>query len=171
MATLLKNSFETSLSGKKSVTLRAVVDEASFETRLYPSDATFVDVGFLLLLRGYLDVEIVNSLSINQCYAQLLFLSCVDEHSLHEALLSSSKRTARSRKADAGAGAKDRSGIDRHPIVTGADSRLGHALFLILNIGPIRTLVGRPRSRVAGLASTFARPSDGPARWAVGRRA
>jgi hypothetical protein len=62
------------------------------------------------------------------------------------------------RKADAGAGAKkDGSGIR---VIRWLPARLirvlDHALFLVLNFSPIRTLCGRPRSRVAGVASPFA---------------
>ena len=92
------------LQRQEAVTLRAVIDEAGFEARLDPRDAAFVDVGFFLFPGRYFDVEIVDSLSINQCDAQLLFLGCVDEHSLHETLLSIRKGPRESRTAGASDG-------------------------------------------------------------------
>ena len=88
LATVLEIFFRDFLQRQEAMALGAVVDEARFETRLDARDATFIDVGFFLFLGGYFDIEVVDSLSINQCNSQLFFLSCVDEHSLHEALLS-----------------------------------------------------------------------------------
>jgi hypothetical protein len=65
----------------------AILDEASFQAGFDARDPTLVDVGFALFLGRYLDIQVVNLLTINQCDAQLLFLSCIDEHSLHETLL------------------------------------------------------------------------------------
>ena len=84
----LKYSLRDFLQRQEAMALRAVVDEAGFEAGFDPGDAAFVDVGFFLFAGRYFDVEIVDFLSINQCDAQLLFLSCIDEHSLHETLLS-----------------------------------------------------------------------------------
>ena len=63
--------------------LGAVVDERGFEARLDAGDATLVDVGFLRFAGRYFDIQVVDSLAVNQRDAQLLFLSCVDKHSLH----------------------------------------------------------------------------------------
>ena len=97
------------LQRQEAVALGAVVDEAGFEAGFDPGDAAFVDVGFFLFPGRYFDVEIVDSLSINQCDAQLLFLSCVDEHSLHETLLSIRKGPRNhARRAPAVDGRSDR---------------------------------------------------------------
>ena len=78
-----KYSLEISFSGRKPWRCGAVVDEAGFERGLDARDSAFVDVGFLLFLGRDLDVKVVEFLAINQSDAQLLFLSCIDEHSLH----------------------------------------------------------------------------------------
>src|SRR5690606_885846 len=75
------------LQRQEAVAFGAVVDEAGFEAGFDAGDASFVDVGLFLFAGWRFDVQVVNSLSINQCDAQLLFLSCIDEHSLHETLL------------------------------------------------------------------------------------
>ena len=63
--------------------LRAVIDEAGFERGLDARDPSFVDVGFFLFFGRDLDGKVVQFLTINQRDAQLLLLSCIDEHSLH----------------------------------------------------------------------------------------
>jgi len=65
------------------VTLGAIIDEAGFEAGLNPGDATLVDVGFLRFAGRDLYIQVVDTLAVHQRYAQLFFLSCVDEHSLH----------------------------------------------------------------------------------------
>ena len=62
---------------------RAVIDEAGFERGLDARDSSFIDVGFFLFFGRYLDGKIEQLLTINQRDAQLLLLSCIDEHSLH----------------------------------------------------------------------------------------
>ena len=69
--------------------LGAVVDEGGFEAGLYAGDPTFVDVGFLGFPGRDFDIEVIDSLAINQRNTQLLFLGCVDEHSFHRPSLSS----------------------------------------------------------------------------------
>ena len=66
------------LQRQDTVTFRAVIDEARLETGLDAREAAIVDVGFLLFAGGDFDIEVVDFLSINQCDAQLLFLSRVD---------------------------------------------------------------------------------------------
>ena len=63
--------------------LGAVVDERGLEARFDAGDAAFVDVGFLGLAGRDFDIEVVDPLAVDQGYPQLLFLGCVDEHSLH----------------------------------------------------------------------------------------
>ena len=71
------------LQRQEAVALRAVIDEAGLERGLDARDSSFVDVGFLLFLGRDFDGKVVQLLAINQRDAQLLLLSCIDEHSLH----------------------------------------------------------------------------------------
>ena len=71
------------LQRQEAVTFRAVIDEAGLERGLDARDSSFVDVGFLLFLGRYFDGKVEQLLTINQRDAQLLLLSCIDEHSLH----------------------------------------------------------------------------------------
>lgn len=63
--------------------LGAVVNKSSFKAGFYAGDLTLVNVRFLLLVSRTFNIQIVELLSVNQRYAQLLFLSCVDKHSFH----------------------------------------------------------------------------------------
>ena len=60
------------------MTLGAVVNKSSLEAGLYSGDSTLVDVRFLLLTVGRFDIQIVQALAVDQRYAQLLWLSCVN---------------------------------------------------------------------------------------------
>ena len=64
----------------------AVLDEGRVEAGLDPRDPAFVDVGFLLFPGLALDIKIEQPLAIDHGNAQLFFLSCIDEHSLHRTL-------------------------------------------------------------------------------------
>ena len=71
------------LQRQEAVAIGAVVDERSLEAGFDAGDASLVDVGFLGFARRDFDVEVVDPLAVDQRYAQLFFLSCVDEHSFH----------------------------------------------------------------------------------------
>src|SRR5690606_32294161 len=71
------------LEGEEAVAFRAEVDEGGFEARLYAGNASFVDTGFFLDSGAVLDVQVIQTLAIDQRNAQLFFLSCIDQHSLH----------------------------------------------------------------------------------------
>jgi hypothetical protein len=71
------------LQRQKAVAVGAVVDEGSFERGLQTRDAALVDVGLLLDAIAVFDVEVIQLLAIDEGDAQLLFLSCVNEHSFH----------------------------------------------------------------------------------------
>ncbi len=71
------------LERQEAVAFGAVIHEGRFEARLDAGDAALVDVGFLGFPGRDLDVEVVDSLAVNQRDAQLFFLSCIDEHSFH----------------------------------------------------------------------------------------
>ncbi|MND63712.1 hypothetical protein D3C77_202770 [compost metagenome] len=58
--------------------LGAIVNKSSFKTGFYAGDFTLVNVRFLLLVSRTFNIQIVELLSVNQRYAQLLFLSRVD---------------------------------------------------------------------------------------------
>jgi len=59
------------------VTLCAIIDKRSFKAGFNASDFTFVDVGFFLFVSRTFDIQIVQTLTVNQGNAQLLLLSCV----------------------------------------------------------------------------------------------
>ena len=63
-----------------------VLDESGVQAGFDPRNAALVDVGFLLFPRLALDIKIKQPLAIDHRYAQLFFLSCIDEHSLHRTL-------------------------------------------------------------------------------------
>ena len=63
--------------------LRAKIDKGSLKARFDASNTAFVDIGFLLLARTRLDVQVVEALAIYQCNTQLFRLSCVNQHSFH----------------------------------------------------------------------------------------
>ena len=69
---------------QEAVPFGAEVDEGGFQAGFDAGDATFVDVGFLLLTSAGFDIQVVQFLAIYQCNAQLFGLSCVDQHSFHE---------------------------------------------------------------------------------------
>ena len=71
------------LQRQEAVAVGAVVDERSLEAGFDAGDAALVDVGFLGFARRDFDVQVVDPLAVDQGYAQLFVLSCVDEHSLH----------------------------------------------------------------------------------------
>ena len=58
--------------------LSAVIDKRSFEAGFNAGDLTFVGVGFFLFVSGAFNIQIVQTLSINQGNAQLLLLSCIN---------------------------------------------------------------------------------------------
>ena len=60
------------------MTLCAVVDKRSFKAGFNARDFTFVDVGFFLFVSGAFDIQVVQTLTVNQGNAQLFLLSCVD---------------------------------------------------------------------------------------------
>jgi hypothetical protein len=65
------------LQRQETVALDAEIYETGLETRLYPSDAAFVDVRLALFSGRYLDVEIIELLAIHHGHAQLFPLSCI----------------------------------------------------------------------------------------------
>jgi hypothetical protein len=78
------------LERQEAVAFRAVVDESRFETGFDPGYPALVDVGFLRFPGRDFDIEVIDPLAVDQRYAQLLFLGCVDEHSLHRSSLDTS---------------------------------------------------------------------------------
>ncbi len=86
---------------QKAVARGAVVDEAGFEGGFDSGDTAFVDVRFLLFAGGYVDTQIKELLSIDQCDSQFLFLSRVHEHSFHVPLLLYGEGPASTREAAA----------------------------------------------------------------------
>src|SRR6185437_9529708 len=94
------------LQRQEAVARGAVVDEAGLEGGLDAGDTTLVDVRFLLFAGGNLDTEVEEFLSVNECDPQLLFLSCIHEHSFHVPLLSdvgpASRREATARARHGG---------------------------------------------------------------------
>ena len=62
---------------------RAEVHKSGFQAWLYTGYATLVDIGFLLLTGAGFDVEVKQTLAVNQGYAQLFGMSRIDQHSFH----------------------------------------------------------------------------------------
>ena len=60
-----------------------VLDECSLETGFEPGDASLVDIGLAALALFHLDVEIDQTLSIDDRNAQLFALRCVHENAFH----------------------------------------------------------------------------------------
>ena len=71
------------LQGQKAVAIGAEIHEGSFEARLNAGNTSFIDVGFFLLAGAGFNVEVKQALAVNQSYAQLFRMSCIDEHSFH----------------------------------------------------------------------------------------
>ena len=67
-------------------TWKSRLDEGGIEAGLDPRDPPFVDIGLFLFPGLTLDIKIKQPLAIDHGYAQLFFLSCIDEHSLHRTL-------------------------------------------------------------------------------------
>ena len=82
------------LQRKETVPVGTVVDERGFEARLDARDLTLVDIGFLAFARGSFDIQVKEALAIDHRHAQLFFLSCIDQHSFHIALLVAYLRAA-----------------------------------------------------------------------------
>ncbi|MNO96219.1 hypothetical protein D3C76_878830 [compost metagenome] len=71
------------LEGEETVALGAEVDEGGFQAGFDASDAAFIDVGLLLFASTRLDIQVEQTLAIDQRYTQLFGLSRVDQHSFH----------------------------------------------------------------------------------------
>ena len=71
------------LQGQKAVAISAEIDERSFEAGLNAGNATLIYVGFLLLAGAGFDIEIKQTLAVNEGDAQLFRMSCIDKHSFH----------------------------------------------------------------------------------------
>ena len=83
---------------QKAVLVTAVFNKRSFQRWLKASDAALVDVGLFLFPGRLFDVDVVQALAIDNGYAQLFLLSCVDQHPLH---FSDSSRAHTARNAGA----------------------------------------------------------------------
>jgi hypothetical protein len=59
------------------------IHKRSFQTGLDTGDAAFINVGFFLFTRAGFNVQVKQSLSIDQSYAQLFGVSCIYQHSFH----------------------------------------------------------------------------------------
>ena len=58
--------------------LSAEIDESSLQAWFHPGDLALVDVGFFLQTGAVFDVQVVQALPVDQRYAQLFGLSCID---------------------------------------------------------------------------------------------
>ena len=79
---------------QEAVTVGTVINERGFETWLDARNLALVDIGFFSFARRCFDVEVVKALAVDHRHAQLFFLSCIDKHSFHVALLGLSKGAA-----------------------------------------------------------------------------
>ncbi len=57
---------------------RAKIHKCGFQTRLHTGDLALVYVGFLLNSGAILDIQIVESLPIDERNAKFFFLRCID---------------------------------------------------------------------------------------------
>ncbi len=60
------------------MTLGAVINKCGFETRFNTGNFAFVDVRFFLFVSWAFNIQIVQTLPINEGDTQLFLLSCVD---------------------------------------------------------------------------------------------
>ena len=74
------------LQRQEAVALGAKIHEGGFKAGFDPGDFAFVDVGFLLQTGAVFDVQIVETLAVDQRNAQLFWLSRIDEHFFHSAI-------------------------------------------------------------------------------------
>ena len=134
------------LERQKAVFVAAVLDEGGFQRRFEPGDAALVDVGFFLLFGGLFDVDVVQRLAIDDRYAQLFLLSCVDKHPLHGGVI-----PLRSTARNAG---------DFAPSVRGHRPRRARACAVqnLQRIGPGHCPRER-QSKTKGSQKTLARPT------------
>ena len=77
------------------MTLFAVVDKAGLETGLDAGHDTLVDIALALLTAGGFDVEVDESLPIDDGHAQLLRVRGIKQHTFHT---NSQKRRAFTRR-------------------------------------------------------------------------
>ena len=75
--------FGNFLQGQEAVALGAEIDKGSLKAGLNAGNAAFVNVGFFLLAGTGFDIEVEQTLAVDQGYAQLFGMSCIDEHSFH----------------------------------------------------------------------------------------
>ncbi len=56
----------------------AIVNEGRFKAWFYAGDPALVDIGFFLLSSGMFDIQVKETLSIDNCNTQLFGLGCID---------------------------------------------------------------------------------------------
>ena len=61
----------------------AKIHKCGFEAGLNASHFAFVDICFFLDSGSVFDVEVIQTLSINEGNAKFFFLRCIDKHSFH----------------------------------------------------------------------------------------
>ena len=71
------------LEGKEPVPLGAEIDKSRLQTGFNPDHAALVDVRFFLFASFCFNIQVVQTLAINQRHPQLFRLSGVYQHSLH----------------------------------------------------------------------------------------
>ncbi len=65
----------------------AVVNKCGFKAGFNAGNLAFIDVGFFLFVSRAFNIQIVQTLSVNEGDTQLFLLSCVYQHSFHRNLL------------------------------------------------------------------------------------
>ena len=73
---------------QETVPFGTVVDKSGFEAGLDAGYLAFVNVGFLLAAGGYLNIQIVEFLAVDQSDTQLFGLRGVYKHTFHQVFLS-----------------------------------------------------------------------------------
>src|SRR5690606_33410539 len=71
------------LEGEEAVAFCAEVDEGGFKAGFDAGDAALVDIGLLLFSGPGLDVQVEQTLAIDECDAQLFWLGRINQHSFH----------------------------------------------------------------------------------------
>ena len=63
---------------QETMAISTIINEGCFQTRFDPGNFTFINIGFFLFVAWAFDIQVINTLPINEGNAQLFFLSRVN---------------------------------------------------------------------------------------------
>ena len=66
------------LQRQESMALGTEIHESGFQAGFHSSHLAFIDIGFLLDAGAVFDIEVVEALTVDECYPEFLFLGGVD---------------------------------------------------------------------------------------------